>query len=711
MSNPISPKPVLGHEPDYLPPFISNGLIGLRVREIPLIAGVASVSGLVGVDPVTQIIGSPYAPYPLAGNIQIGALSLEEAPHLAHFVEQSYDFATGELTTRFEFHADGTVAQVEVLTFCSRTKPMLVLQETTVELNRGADLILGAMVDPRGIAGHWQRRWTSVPGEDTELVDGTLSWQTYGEIAQVGASYSTELLGETDFERSTIEEEMAPLGTNFRFRARARKRYVLRQFASLVPSSLHKQPESEAIRLVADGCLLGFDQLRTQNRAAWQEVWRGRIVLHGADQRWQALADAAFYYLHSVAHPSSGSSVHIFGLARWPNYHYYYGHVMWDLEAFVVPPLTLLMPDAARTMLEYRWRSLDAARRNARLRGYRGVLYPWESDSEHGEDATIGTAKGAATEQHVNMAIALAFARYAHATGDEWFLREEAWPVLRGVADWIADRAERTDRGFQIRRAMGIAERESSHDNNAYVNMSAAMSLREAVCAARRIGLAPPALWTEMADCLVLPLDSRGEIILDHDGFHPREAKGATPSALAGLFPVEYPVDPEIERKTIEYFLDKADEYIGSPMLPALYGTWAARIGDRDRAAQLLEEGYAAYVSERFMNTHEYREDRFPEQPVAGPFFANMGAFLTTLIYGLPGIALSDREPETWACRPVVLPRGWNAIEVERVWVRGRQMRMIAEHGAERARLDPLPVDDTSEPSERAATVKPRDRS
>jgi hypothetical protein len=708
MSTPISPKPVRRHEPDYLPPFLSNSLIGLRVREIPLMAGVASVNGLVGIDPETQITGSPYAPYPLAGNLRVGELSLDQVPHLARLQEQSYDFSTGELTSRFEFHADGTVAQVEVLTFTSRTKPMLVLQEIAVELNQDADVTMGAQVDTRGIAGHWLRRWTSVPGEDTELVDGTLSWQTYGELAQVGASYSTEFHGAAEFERSTIEEEMAPLGTNFRFQARAGRRYVLRQFASLVPSALHSQPESEAIRLVADGCLVGFDELRAQNRDAWREIWKGRIVLHGAGRRWQAMADAAFYYLHSVAHPSSGASVHIFGLARWPNYHYYYGHVMWDMEAFVVPPLTLLMPDAVRTILEYRWRNLEAARRNARLRGYRGVLYPWESDSMHGEDATIGTAKASAMEQHVNMAVALAFARYAHATGDEWFLREQAWPVLRGVADWITDRAERTKRGYEIRCAMGIAERESPHDNNAYVNMSASMALREAVSAARRIGLSPPALWTDTADCLVLPLDSRGEFIIDHDGFHPREQKGATPSALAGLFPVEYPVDPAIERKTIEYYLDKADEYIGSPMLPALYASWAARIGDRNRAERLLEEGYAAYVSERFMNTHEYREDRFPEQPVAGPFFANIGAFLMTLIYGLPGITLNDRDPETWACRPVVLPRGWKSIEVERLWVRGRQMRLIAEHGAERARFEPVPLDETSEPSNQTATAKPR---
>ena len=69
----------------------------------------------------------------------------------------------------------------------------------------------------------------------------------------------------------------------------------------------------------------------------------------------------------------------IFGLARWPDYHYYYGHVMWDIETFSVPALTLLYPSAARTLLEYRSSVIPAARANAKLNGYDGLQFPWES--------------------------------------------------------------------------------------------------------------------------------------------------------------------------------------------------------------------------------------------------------------------------------------------------------------------------------------------
>jgi protein-glucosylgalactosylhydroxylysine glucosidase len=40
-------------------------------------------------------------------------------------------------------------------------------------------------------------------------------------------------------------------------------------------------------------------------------------------------------------------------------------------------------------------------------------------------------------------------------------------------------------------------------------------------------------------------------------------------------------------------------------------------------------------------------------------------------LFGLPGLNLGPGEPQTWCERAVMLPRGWDAIEVERLWVRG----------------------------------------
>src|SRR6478736_6080662 len=128
---PLDPPSVAGSPPGALPAYVANGFVGLRVREIPLRAGVVTLSGLAGEDPEARVEGAPYVPYPLAGDLGIGDRWLSDAPAAVSAIEQRYDFATAELTSTFRFEGDGAVAMVEVVTFASRTQPTLVLQEVT----------------------------------------------------------------------------------------------------------------------------------------------------------------------------------------------------------------------------------------------------------------------------------------------------------------------------------------------------------------------------------------------------------------------------------------------------------------------------------------------------------------------------------------------------------------------------------------------------
>ena len=116
---------------------------------------------------------------------------------------------------------------------------------------------------------------------------------------------------------------------------------------------------------------------------------------------------------------------------------------------------------------------------------------------------------------------------------------------------------------------------------------------------------------------------------------------------------------------------------------------WAAWAGDRELADRLYVEGYGELVGGRFSQTLEQSPTRYPEKPQAGPFFANLGAFLMGLTYGLPGIGVGPGEPHEWPSRRVVLPAGWRSIEIERAWVRMQPARIVARHGAERATIEP----------------------
>ncbi len=449
---------------------------------------------------------------------------------------------------------------------------------------------------------------------------------------------------------------------------------------------MHAMPDQQAARLAAKARSDGFEALRKQNQAVWAELWKGRIRVAGAGERWQGLIDAAFFYLNSSVHASSPASTSIFGLATWHDYHYYFGHVMWDIEAFAVPPLCVLQPHAAHALLGYRGDNLQAARRNAQIMGRRGLQFPWESAPGSGEEAAPLPGSAAWHEDHVSLDVAKAFALYANATGDREFLRTRAWPVLSGVSEWITSRVTKTREGYAINASMGIAERENPVDNAAFTNMGAVVVLQDTLRVAEALGLPADPVWRRIADGMHIPM--RDKAVISHDAYRVDEEKGATPDPLMGLFPFGFPLDEAQERQTLALYLGLAQDYIGSPMLSALYGAWAARSGDRSLALKLLDDGYGQFCVGRFLQTLEYRADRFPEQPQAGPFFANIGGFLTGLLFGFTGLEPGPEDPRDWARRPVNLPEGWSAIEVDRLWIRGEPMKLQACQG-EAARLTP----------------------
>ena len=393
----------------------------------------ALLSGYSGEHPEKKIEAAAIAPYPVAGDICLEGVWMSEAAQSVRIMDQAYDFATAELTTRLTFRSEGTVANIILLTFCSREQPTLVCQQVTIETDRACDLRLRAQIDLAGIEGRPVRYTRDTPGESKPACDGSLLWESAGAISTCGYAYVTEMLGDdAAVQRPALDGK--GLRSEYGFRARRGRRYRLRHFVSMVPSALHLQPDYQASRLIAFAAGMGFDAIRESNRKAWAELWKGRIRLIGADTRWQAMADAAFFYLLSSAHKSSPASTSMFGLTTWHDYHYYFGHVMWDIETFCVPPLVFLQPDAAESILDYQVRNLESARSNARLMGRRGLQFPWESAPSSGQEAAPMPGSAAWREDHASLDVARAFALCANVVGDDRFLREKAWPVLSGVA-------------------------------------------------------------------------------------------------------------------------------------------------------------------------------------------------------------------------------------------------------------------------------------
>ena len=688
MPIPLSPEVLPSRAVGALPPYLSNGVLGIRYALLPHLPGTTMVNGFAGLDPSDGVEGFARAPYALALDVRLDGIWASEAQEWAQVRQIRYDFASGELHVAWTFTVGETTASVETIAFCPRTVPSLAAVRVAVRTDRPADLSIVGGVDPAGVAGSAERLAQPQTQGPNEGVDGRLLWRSHGDISELGVAYSTVLHGDAEARRATdANDHRGRFSTAYEVRARTDRPYRLDLLTALVPELSHARPDEQAGRIAALGASLGFDGLRKANRQAWASLWQGRIEIDGADARWQAITDASVFYLLASTHAASLASTSLFGLAYWPTYHYYHGHVMWDIETFTVPPLLLLAPDAAHALLDYRFRHLGSAHHLAALHGWRGAMYPWESCPGHGEEATPGARPY--TEDHVTADVALAFAAYWHATGDLDHARRIDWPVLQSVAEWAVSRVERTPRGSELLRTVGPREFYEPVDNDAFTNMAVAMSLRAAASCAERLGLQPPAVWREIAETLIVPMDRRRGTIINHEGARLSETQGGVPEGAAGLFPVGYRATPEIEMATYRYAaMEQAPLYVGAPMLSALLPVYAARAGEPRLARELLERGFGDFINEPFLEPDEFPRER-KDRPRASPMFANLSGYLTSLLYGFTGLALGPDHPDTWSAQPVRLPQGWKGIHVDRVIVRGEPHTLDARAGMAGASLIP----------------------
>ncbi|MCW0212134.1 MAG: glycoside hydrolase family 65 protein [Pseudonocardia sp.] len=235
-----------------------------------------------------------------------------------------------------------------------------------------------------------------------------------------------------------------------------------------------------------------FEALLASHELAWDQLWRR----FRTDLRGPATVETLRTLRLGLFHVLQTASPHDLDLdagipARGLHGEAYRGHVFWD-ELFVLPLLTLRMPQLARALLHYRVRRLDAARRAARRAGHRGALYPWQSGSDGREESQwmhLNPLSGrwipdhSRLQRHVGLAVAFDIWQYYQATGDLEFLAGHGAEVLLEIARFFAGLTEHDptlDR-YRIRGVMGPDEYSARYpgttapgiDDNSYTNVMA----------------------------------------------------------------------------------------------------------------------------------------------------------------------------------------------------------------------------------------------
>lgn len=405
-------------------------------------------------------------------------------------------------------------------------------------------------------------------------------------------------------------------------------------------------PYNESDREVIYGAKEGLNRLMDGHRKLWNELWEGDIMIEGDDEAQRAVR-FALYNLYSNARKGSRLSISPFGLSAQG----YNGHIFWDTEFWMYPPMLFMNQGIARTMMDYRTDRLEAACQRALSYGYDGAMFPWESD-DAGEESCPTWALTGAFEHHITADIAIAAWNYYCMSSDKRWLREEGFPLMEKAAEFWVSRVEKNkDGSYSIRNVVCADEYAEGVDDNAFTNGAAMRALQDAAKAAAVCGVKAPAIWKEIASKLRLPKFENG-VTMEYEGYNGQTIKQADANLL--VYPLNLITRPEEIRKDLEYYEDKIDK-TGPAMSFSVLALQYARLGEGDKAYDLFVQSFRpnqlppfGVISEGAGGTNPY-------------FVTGAGGLLQTVINGFCGLEVTDNGIKQLFSK---LPKHWKKLTI-----------------------------------------------
>lgn len=406
-------------------------------------------------------------------------------------------------------------------------------------------------------------------------------------------------------------------------------------------------PYNEAERQVIYAVHEGEEALMQAHYRLWDELWQGDIRIEGDDDA-QRIVRFALFNLYSSCRGGSRLSIPPMGLSLQG----YNGHIFWDTELWMYPPMLLLNQDIARSMLDYRFDRLPAARKKALAYGYRGAMFPWESD-DSGEEATPTHALTGPFEHHITADIGIACWNYYCVTRDMRWLQREGYPLLKEIADFWASRVTRNQDGsYSIHNVTGADEYANGVTDNAFTNGAASLALKYACQAAEICGEKVPEIWREIGEN-ILVLQFENGVTREHSTYKGEMIKQADANLLA--YPLGLITDEYRQRQDLEYYAERIDQKDGPAMSYSVYCVQYARMGEADKAYEMFRRCYEPNLRKPFGVISETPTSNNPY------FMTGAGGLLQAVLNGFCGLQITD---EGIVQLPSALPSHWKRVTV-----------------------------------------------
>ncbi|MBT2386350.1 discoidin domain-containing protein [Streptomyces sp. ISL-11] len=435
--------------------------------------------------------------------------------------------------------------------------------------------------------------------------------------------------------------------------------YEITKYVGVDTALTSRSPRQDATAASQRAARRGWEGLLRAHAAAWARLWRADIEVPG-QRELQAWARSAQYGLLSSTRKDTANSIAPAGLTS----DNYAGLVFWDAETWMYPALLSTAPELAKTVVEYRYRTLPGARENARKLGYQGLFYPWNSGSKGdlAQECHSVDPPHCRTQIHLQSDISLATWQYYLATGDTDWLRERGWPVLKGIAEFWAGRVDRNaDGSYSIKDTAGPDEYSNGVDDAVFTNAGAVTALRHATRAAGLLGERAPKEWTAIADRIRIPYDAQRKVFQQYDGYQGSKIKQADTVLL--MYPLEWPMPEGAAAGTLDYYAQRTDPD-GPAMTDSVHAIAAAGTGEPGCSTYTyLQRSIRPFVRGPFAQFSEARGAKAgAEDPLAGSpaldFLTGKGGFLQIFANGLAGMRMREDRLHLDPMLPPQLSRG-----------------------------------------------------
>lgn len=639
---------------------VANGMIGIvsssqpfQVKDVVL----AGAYDLYGRGRVSNFLRSFNL---LNMYLEIDGKRLETFSSVSNF-HQQLDMHHAAFTTSFDYDDK---ASVQYTYYSLRQLPFTVLITVSITAKKDIDITAASVMQAPDALRDVENYYNEIdrPQTTISLLTSTAKSPT-GKLLMCASN--SFLFDEPHGSEPRVIHEMWDNNMHlmkFSKHIKAGETYSYSVVGSSITSAHDPDPLNAAERMTIFAKLQGKEKLIQYHNAAWDSLWISDIVING-DAQSQQDVHSMLYHLYSFTREGTAYSLSPMGLSGLG----YNGHVFWDADLWMFPALLVMHPELAKSMIEYRYERLDAAKRNAFAHGYKGAMYPWES-AESGDEETPVWALSGPFEHHITADVALAAWNYYCVTQDTNWLREKGWQILSSTADFWASRVERNgSHHYDINNVVAADEWAENVDNNAFTNAAAIANLKAAIAAANILGISANNDWQNVADNIPI-LKMRNGVTQEYATYKDTGIKQADVNLLA--YPLKIITDTTQIKKDLAFYSQRVPNEGTPAMTQGIFALLYSRLGDGAKAYHWFKDAYEPNLLPPFRVIAETKGG-------TDPYFATgAGGILQSVLMGFGGL---DITPQGIIQIKTVLPREWKSLTLKGIGVE-KKTYVINQH-------------------------------